>query len=90
MSMSADEERLLLERVEKFMENNDDELSRIENLADLEMQGYLIAPMICECGGVTAVDLLMTVATNTETNPFNIIRDRGIVRWCREQLGALQ
>lgn len=64
-------------------------LAEIEKLDDLEEQGYQAAPIIAAITGAPVSILLDSI----KASPFdgmNGQRDRGMARWCREQMGIDQ
>lgn len=72
------------------IENIKARLAEIEKLDDLEEQGYQSAPIICEIVGCPVEILLQSAEAKPMEGEVNIKRDRGLRRWCREQLGIDQ
>ena len=63
-----------------------DEIEAIKNIDGFEAQGYASAPLICKMTGVDPATLLATVE-GKEFTGVNGERDKGVKRWCKEQLG---
>lgn len=72
------------------IENLKARLAEIEKLDDLEEQGYQSASIICEIVGCPVEVLLQSAEAKPMEGEANIVRDRGLRRWCREQLGIGQ
>jgi len=69
------------------------ELDRINELDDLEQQGYEAGPLLCRMCNVTPKQLLLSVIAAPSGSPESMQRDRGLKRWCMENLptdGMLQ
>ena len=62
------------------------ELERIEQLTDMFQQGYQAAPLLCQINGIGTTDLLISVRENPSTHEVNKERDRGVIKWCVDQL----